>query len=571
MAKYRDWLKAEQTNINPAGTPAIIRPSETVGAGYAALTMMNDKIRNTPETARGGYSALAPGAVPQYQQNALSEYTEKKGYASVAPFADQTAKSAPATTPASGYAALSDEYIRRATTEAPTSAPVSPYAQLVSPYNYGAPKIETETKPAQNVEAVSPSTGETELTGYAKYLAQHPELAEADRRAEAEYARALPTYGALAERMAQEGIHGGYSDYLQGVAYAKMQDAKQQNEEAARAGYAALTGNGGTVMSDTAKELYKNLLSEYGDQIAGITDETQYAQFEDLFRSANKGIYSDADIESVLGQAREYRTTQKNIDTATVTQGIADYTTGDGGDNDLLRSLGYDPATFIEPQGEKESDEEYAERYGKAFISAVNNAYKENRIDKPQHSAILTTAMPIFDEDFDTMDWKDKGVSIAASIDLAINGDLTDEDYAKVVEKVKEHLKSVGVESIYYDHQGIGRSSNLDIKIRGGAKNFEDIHADQVGGNITQAEKNKLAEYNDLPLAYLVNSDGTPTLYYQNEHGWRQLKTKGGSTSGSPKLGNNWYMAIAFLMMNGNKPTETVTTSKNQTYTFITK
>ena len=548
MAKYKDWRT------------------------FDPLTMRNEQIRNTPETARGGYSALAPvetvGATVPKLASDTPDWAKRTPTEQARVNAAQARSQAVAAP--QGYAAL-----------APATAPASPYAVPESPYNYGAPKVETATKPATvpktetpatvKTGAVSPSTGETESTGYAKYLAQNPELAEADRRAEAEYARALPTYGALAERMAQAGIHGGYSDYLQGVAYAKMQDAKQQNAEAARAGYAALTGNGGTVMSDTAKELYKNLLSEYGDQIAGITDETQFAQFEDLFRSANKGLYSDADIESALKQAREYRTTQKTIDTATVTQGIADYTTGEGGDNDLLRSLGYDPATFIDPQGEKESDAAYAERYGEAFIKAVNEAYKANRIDKPQHSAILTTAMPIFDEDFGTMDWKDKGVSIAASIDLAINGDLTDEDYAKVVEKVKEHLKSVGVESIYYDHQGIGRSSNLDIKIRGGAKNFEDIHADQVGGNITQAEKNKLAEYNDLPLAYLVNSDGTTTLYYQNEHGWRQLKTKGGSTSGSPDLGNNWYKAIAFLMMNGNKPTETVTTSKNQTYKFITK
>lgn len=435
---------------------------------------------------------------------------------------------------------------------------------------------EETVKPAP--ESVAPPTGTNEPSGatgttdpmYAKYLEGHPEYAEADRRAEAEYARSLPTYGALAEKMAQAGIHGGYSDYLQGVAYAKMQDAKQQTAEAARVGYAALTGNDGTVMTEGAKELKQKLLSEYGDQIAGITDETQYTQFEDLFRTANKGLYSDADIESALKQAREYRTTRKTIETDTAAQGIADYTTGDGGDGDLLRSLGYDPETFIEPQGEKESDEEYAERYGEAFIKAVNEAYKANRIGKPQHSAILTTAMPISDEDFDTMNWKDKGAAIAASIDLAINGDLTDEDYAKVVEKVKEKLKSVGVESIYYDHQGIGRSSNLDIKIRGGTGNYEDIHADQVGGDITAAEKKKLEQYGDLPLAYLVNSDGTTTLYYQNEHGWRQLKTKGGSTSGSPKLGNNWYKAIAFVMMNGNKPTETVTTSKNQTYKFIT-
>jgi hypothetical protein len=269
--------------------------------------------------------------------------------------------------------------------------------------------------------------------------------------------------------------------------------------------------------------------------------------------------------------ANDLRKTAQTIDKGTMDKGIADYTTGEGGDDDLLKSLGYDIESLIEPQGEKESDEAYQQRYGEAFIKAVNESYKANKIDKSQHSSILTTAMPIFDEDFDTMDWKDKGNFIAASIDLAINGDLTDEDYAKVVESVKEHLKSVGVESIYYDHQGIGRSSNLDIKIRGGTGNYEDIHADQVGGDITAAEKKKLEQYGDLPLAYLVNSDGTTTLYYQNEHGWRQLKTKGGSTSGSPDLGNNWYKAIAFLMMNGNKPTETVTTSKNQTYKFITK
>lgn len=560
-SRYEQWAKG-------------YAPDDTTSFyGFVGVNERNNQLANpNPKQTDGDYGVY--GVTPDWAKRTPTEQARVNA-------AQARAQEQSASPPAVGYAAYSDEYIRRATTEAPTSAPVSPYAQPASPYNYGAPKVETATKPAQktesgatnhatppatvpNTDAESPSTVETEPTGYAKYLADQSELAEADRRAEAEYARALPTYGALAEKMAQAGIHGGFGDYLQGVAYAKMQDAKQQ-------GYAALTGNGGTVMSDTAKELYKNLLSEYGDQIAGITDETQYEQFEDLFRSANKGLYSDADVESALKQAREYRTTRKTIDTDTVAQGIADYTTGDGGDNDLLRSLGYDPETFIEPQGEKESDEAYQQRYGEAFIKAVNDAYKENRIGKPQHSAILTTAMPIFDEDFDTMDWKDKGVSIAASIDLAINGDLTDEDYAKVVESVKEHLKSVGVESIYYDHQGIGRSSNLDIKIRGGAKNYEDIHADQVGGDITAAEKKKLEQYGDLPLVYLVNSDGTTTLYYQNEHGWRQLKTKGGSTHGRPDLGNNWYKAIAFLMMNGNKPTETITTSKNQTYKFITK
>lgn len=625
---------------------------------FDPVTMRNEQIRNTPEAARGGYSALDPLATitasvltPDWAKRTPTE--QARVNAAQARAQEQSASTPEATSGFGSYASLvpvspyeiPDRVIPapNSTMEGRTRLANSNKIPVREAETYGGvgnartkeqseaawaraeadrasgrrieetyagrvglPKKETnantlgydafapanapaQTATVQNAtgstetvpktDAGSPSTGDTELTGYAKYLADHPEYAETNRRAEAEYARAMPTYGALAEQMAQAGIHGGYSDYLQGVAYAQMQNAKQQNEEAARQGYkdylaqqeAARDGNGGAVMSENAKALYQNLLSEYGDQIAGITDETQYAQFEDLFRAANKGLYSEADIESALGQAREYRTTQKNIDAATVSQGIANYTTGDGGDNDLLRSLGYDPATFIEPQGEKESDEDYAKRYGKAFISAVNDAYKENRIDKQQHSAILTTAMPIFDEDFDTMDWKDKGVSIAASIDLAINGDLTTEDYAKVVNSVKEHLKSVGVESIYYDHQGIGRSSNLDIKIRGGAKNFEDIHADQVGGNITQAEKNKLAEYNDLPLAYLVNSDGTTTLYYQNEHGWRQLKTKGGSTSGSPKLGNNWYKAIAFLMMNGNKPTETVTTKKNQTYTFITE
>ena len=292
-SRYEQWAKG----YAPADTTSFY--------GFVGVNERNNQLANPTGGDYGGYGVTPDWAkrtpTEQARVNAAqarvqeqSASTPAVGYASLDPNASPYNGSMPTygNAPESGYAAYSDEYIRRATTEAPTSAPVSPYAQPASPYNYGAPKVETATKPAQKTEsgatnpatppatapktetvpktdAESPSTGETEPTGYAKYLADNPELAEADRRAEAEYARALPTYGALAERMAQAGIHGGYSDYLQGVAYAKMQDAKQQ-------GYAALTGNGG---------------------VEGTTN----AQIGAMYEMFGKGGYTDAEGNTVQG------------------------------------------------------------------------------------------------------------------------------------------------------------------------------------------------------------------------------------------------------------------------------
>ena len=385
MPKYRDWLKAEQTNINPAGTPAIVRPSETFGAGYAALTMMNDKIRNTPETARGGYSALAPGAVPQYQQNALSGYTEKKGYESVAPFADPTAKAAPATVPASAttpatgstfsFANLDDASKARMKQNNPAFYNQLLVQGIISPLaedqkqTATAPETVQKTEIVPKTDAGSPSTGETEPTGYAKYLAQHPELAGADRRAEAEYARSLPTYGALAEQMAQAGIHGGYSDYLQGVAYAKMQDAKAQS-------YADYVAQQGTSANPNITSLYQAFTTggtdAEGNAVEGLNlqnifdDETyKRAVAEAKVQYKNLG-YSDADIETALKGVAESRTIAKdNLKTA-IGGAVDSVTSGAGTEEDVLNAyktaLGVD---FDIPQrNENESDEDYASRVG---------------------------------------------------------------------------------------------------------------------------------------------------------------------------------------------------------------
>ena len=550
MPNYRDWLKAEQANINPAGTPAIVRPSETVGAGYAALTMMNDKIRNTPETARGGYSALAPAET-------------------VSATAPRMASAAPATIPATGtapsFANLDDASKARMKQNNPAlynqllvQGIIKPIAEVEKTATAPA----TVTAPVETVEpktdAGSPSTGETEPTGYAKYLADHPEFAEAGRRAEAEYARSLPTYGALAERMAQAGIHGGYSDYLQGVAYAQMQNAKQQTEEAARAGYAALTGNGGAVMTDNAKALYQNLLSEYGDQIAGITDETQYAQFEDLFRSANKGLYSEADINSALRQAREYRQTSLNNAKANTQDLVKQYGAGEKTSDDILAAYGISIVQGIDKNGNEmkdgESDEDYEKRKQEAVRWVLSQAVKDDLIDDKKLSATVKNKLAIYDADFGNKSWKSAGEDIYNSVSTAIDdkegGVLSGADLQTVL---NDAISAMGVSSISLDYIGGGSEIHPDLKLT--LKDGTKLKADYNGRATDTVSEELTRKYGNLPLVVYdkqlyyqyPTDDGRGNLTYT----WYKLKTKTGSP-GTTKQGDMYFATVAKIMMYNN-------------------
>lgn len=538
MAKYRDWLKAEQTNINPAGTPVIVRPSETVGAGYAALTMRNEQIRNTPETARGGYSALAPGAVPQYQQNALSGYTEKNGYASLAPATAAT----PATESAPSFANLDDASKARMKQNNPAlynqllvQGIISPLAEdqkqtATAPAN--EKKTATATAPAtvQNTDAGSPSTVETEPTGYAKYLAQHPELAEADRRAEAEYARSLPTYGALAEQMAQAGIHGGYSDYLQGVAYAKMQDAKQQNEEAARTGYAALA-NGGANGASTG--LYGLLTGgSYTDEngnvvqgydLLGLSDE-EYEANKPVLKAHLSQTYSPEHIDEAFASVEKTRKAQADANKGQASKLLTNYASKSVSEDDVLRAFGYDPETV-----EDKAD---------AIHFALDMAVRDNLISPEQRSEALKSNLSIYKTDFDGEGWKEKGDDIYKSVTTAIEDGLTEGDLNAVI---ADAVAKMGVKKISYVNPEMDIHADLRITLENGVT----LKADS-NGKASKAVTNALnKDYGNLPLAIYEDK-----LYYQpySNGEWHILKTKVGSP-GTTAQGDNYFGTIARIMM----------------------
>lgn len=590
MAKknlYADWLKAEQTNINNA--PAIVsRPATTVGnnPSYADVMLRNEQIRNTPETARGGYSALAPGAIPQYQRDALSGYTAKQGYESVAPFADPTAKAAPATVPASATTPATGSTFSFANLDDASKAKLKQnnpafYNQLlvqgiISPLAEDQKPATVQTATVPKPAAGSPSTGdtgatgtdETEPTGYAKYLAMHPEYAEADRRAEADYARALPTYGALAEQMAQAGIHGGYSDYLQGVAYAKMQDAKQQNEEAARAGYAAQQG---TSANPNVTSLYQAFTTggtdAEGNAVEGLNlqnifdDETyDRAVTEAKVQYKNLG-YSDADIETALKGVAESRTLAKdNLKTA-IGGAVDSVTSGAGTEEDVLNAyktaLGVD---FDIPQrNENESDEDYASRVGASIgqtaKEVVLDAYKNGLIGQEQVSAYLKGGLSIYEDDFAERGWKTAGEDIYSSVKNAekwvADGTMTQADFDKVLE---DAVKQSGIKQVYTGGDLSGffgtTSQNDDVTFQVALKDQKaitikadhDTSSDAKGSTLEY-----LKQYKNTPLAVYKGS-----IYFQYKPDkWVSISTKTGS-KGTVEEGNNYLYTIALYMMRQN-------------------
>lgn len=576
---------ASQPEVTPsfsAFSPVV----ETVNASVPKLAS------DTPDWAKRTPTEQARVNAAQARAQEQSASTPAVGYALLDPNASPYNGGMPTygNAPASGYATLSDEYVRRATTKAPTSAPVSPYAQPASPYNYVAPKVETvsttgtapsfaniddvskaklkqnnpalynqllvqgiitplaedqkQTATVPSVGAVSPSTGETELTGYAQFATDY---AKKEAQIEGEYARSLPTYGALAEQMAQAGIHGGYSDYLQGVAYAKMQDAKEN----LRNGYSQFSGVGAG--SDTAKELYSNLLSENGETLAGITDETQYKQWEDSFRAANKGVYSDADVEWTLNNMRNYRQTTLNNAKTSTQDLVKQYGTGEKTSDDILSAYGLSVVKGKDADGNdiEETDKEYEARKAESVRWVLSQAVKDGLIDNKELSATVKSKLAIYDADFGNKSWKSAGEDIYNSVSTAIDdkkdGVLTDADLQTVL---NDAIKAMGVSSVTLDYIGGVSEIHPDLKLT--LKDGTKLKADYNGRANETVSEALTRKYGNMPL--VVYDD---QLYYQyptddgrgkSTYTWYKLKTKTGSP-GTTEQGDRYFATVAKIMM----------------------
>ncbi|MBO4284258.1 MAG: hypothetical protein J5958_06525 [Clostridia bacterium] len=122
------------------------------------------------------------------------------------------------------------------------------------------------------------------IDSYAKY-AKLARVAEQKAAAEADYLRALSGYGVKGEQMAQAGIHGGYSDYLDSAAYAQMQNQKASVDRNATEGYASY--------ADAANQRYAQEQHEarvgFNEQKANA--DAGYAQYAYGVEQQNKANY----------------------------------------------------------------------------------------------------------------------------------------------------------------------------------------------------------------------------------------------------------------------------------------
>ena len=500
------------------------RPQSTTTFGdFSAIIQNNEKLANPPEVTPS-FSAFSPVAPSPYNGSQPS-------YGN-------------APTPASGMAVFSDGYVNKAIT--------------------GATDEQIKT----------PATGATD-TGYSQFATDY---AKKEAQIEGEYARSLPTYGALAEQMAQAGIHGGYSDYLQGVAYAKMQDAKENLRDS----YSQFSGVGAG--SDTAKELYSNLLSENGDTLAGITDETKYKQWEDSFRAANKGLYSDADVEWTLNNMRNYRQTTLNNAKTSTEDLVKKYGTGEKTSDDILSAYGLSIVKGKDADGNdiEETDDEYEARKAESVRWVLSQAAKDGLIDEKELSATIKSKLAIYDKDFENnTNWKSRGEDIYNSVSTAIDdkkdGVLTDADLQTVL---NDAISAMGVSSITLDASPTG-GANADVVLTlpGGVK----LKADYNGKASETVADYLSSKYGNLPI--VVYND---KMYYQNpiertsdgtyKTEWCVLKTKAGS-KGTPEQGDAYFRTVAKIMMVKNeqnavegllKYVNSKTTNSKQTWNITT-
>lgn len=508
---YADWLKAEETNINPSA-PAIVKQNATIGNTYAALMLKNEQIRNTPEVAPS-YSAYA-------QPVAASPF---------------------------------DAPVQKVPTAAPVSNPAMAGSEATNPAGVEK-KAESST-----------ATGD----GYAAWLAQHPEYAEAERNAENEYARSRSTYGALAERMAQAGIHGGYGEYLDSAAYAQMQNAKADIDKQARAGYADyLNGKTGGASSGLYSYLTGGSYTDadgntvQGYNLLDMTDE-QYEAYKPTIKSilTESGKYTQAQIDEAFAGVERTRATAKDTAKGKITSAVDSVIGGTGSEEDIVKAYqnAYGVKYDLPEQNEGESDEEYAERVAPTLVKAakdiVINEYKNGTITQEQASAYLKDGLSLYEEGFNEKGWKDAGEEIYSSVRSAekwlAEGYMTESDFDKVL---NDAVKQTGIKLVTTggDLSGFfgttSQNDDVTFAIYKDGKKEVTIKADRTTTKDAKGDTlTALQQYKNSPLA--VYKDG---IYFQYKPGtWVEISTKAG-TKGTPKQGNNYLYTIALYMMRQN-------------------
>ena len=545
--RYADWLlKTGSTKTNPV---------TNTFAGFVNVDQNNKRVANSKITT--------------------NPYTGQMVYTSRPSYSDYEAQieqndNAPEVTPNYGmYAA--------------------PQPVQASPFNYGAPKLATAVNAntdAGKVETDAVSTGsvpETDASGYAEYLAQHPEIGEAEKKAESEYARQLANYGVNAENLAQMGIHGGLGEYVNASAYAQLQERKAEIGKEARQGYAAYLQNK-EANSAVRGKIYSYLTGrgyedEDGNTVQGVNltaikNDEDYAMAKAMYKQdlIGRGA-SEADIDAALADVDSMRQTIQQQTKTDIENSFAERATNGGviDQDQLLESFGYNVKQGYDLSGNafEEDNEAFESRKGQYVLQALDTAVENGWITPEQRSATIKDGLPMYSaaySKYKTNDIEGKGKKLSDSVLSAVvmhdQGKITDADFKQILADAEERIKAEGVTIKYEKRPGW---DNIEVKIG----TTETIHADDFG-NVTPAKEEELnkrfgneASVNEKGII-AIDFDGSTTkdddgklqynytLYYREGENarWQKLRTKEGSvsdTNGGARTGDNWLAVLAVL------------------------
>lgn len=389
-------------------------------------------------------------------------------------------------------------------------------AVTVVPEGEGEQKVEGE-----GVPKVEGEKGETEESGFAKWLASDPAMQQRMKQAEADFYKNRAGYGVSGETLAQSGLIGsGWSSAMDAAAYSAMQAEKAGIRSEGYAKWLNEGGDTGGNVSAKVSTLFNDFLAE------GITELTE----ADNARYIASG-WSQSDIDEAKALLKDYRDKEK-AESATRFRESLNTLMGDGTAADFLGSFG----VSTEGMTDKEIND--------AIDASVEQAFKDNLITEEERSAYYKAGQ-IVDEDTTLWTFEEMAEKTSNSVTNAKKyldeGKLTKADYDEILKTAYDKL---GVSEIRVGDAGEDFTSATDIKItvnvNGNKRTYTFDRAGKMMITDKQYESTLNRLFGDSPLAVCNEK-----YYFQYKDGeWVEIGVKSGSKGGKDE-GNDVLRVVA--------------------------
>lgn len=521
MSKINHFI-TEMSKINPF---IKTKPASADYTEWAALADKNETIANTDTKLPAGYAAWAKLPLPTSGTTASQTGNSHK-YSWWAPAQTEEAKKQNALKSLTGGGVQQ----KQAVNYTPWLG-AAQYSGAAVP-TAGPEEIVDGSEVGEGSESGSPGSAVEEAVnsdeGFAQWLKADPAYQEALKKAQGDYDRALATYGARGEALAQSGLVGsGYSDWLGAQAYADMQEQKQT---AFDKGYSQWLGEKEKAELE-AKAEEEKLKIEQADVVNhlinnGISTDTDLENAAAYLKTQG---YSDASIQYM----RDYYTSQKEQAKTNASNAMKQFET-DGDVAAFVAGLGY-----TMPEANEDGSALSEEQIATYSMNAVEQAVKDGKISREEASAHYKLH-DIFDpDDIAGKSLEDANDTIYKVVRTAEahKDKMTEADYKEVI---KSAYDALGSPEIVVGKQGNKfREVVFRVNVNGKTVMYTaDITGESRASTETEYKLNEA--YGNATLA-LYNGK----VYYQyGDDKWVEIGTKAGSP-GSKSEGNNALRVVA--------------------------